>query len=50
MPNVPQTSPDDEVNRKAILVALGAWAVTTGRRWLVRAIQHMLTREGLRHA
>jgi hypothetical protein len=39
-----------EVNRKAILVALGTWAVITGRRWLVRAVQHTLTREGLRHA
>jgi hypothetical protein len=33
--------------RKADLVALGDWAVTSGRGWLVHAVHAALQREGL---
>jgi hypothetical protein len=35
-------------SRKADLIALGSWAVITGRRWLVRAVHAAIEREGLR--
>jgi len=35
--------------RKADLVAIGQWAIVTGRGWLVHAVHAALVREGLVH-
>jgi hypothetical protein len=37
-------------HRKSELVALGQWALATGRGGLVRAVHRALEEEGLRHA
>jgi hypothetical protein len=39
---------DHQRARKAILVALGQWAVDNGRGWIVRAVDVAIAREGLR--
>jgi hypothetical protein len=36
--------------RKDTLIALGLWAMVTGRGWLVRAVRAAIRREGLTHA
>jgi hypothetical protein len=33
--------------RKSLPIELGAWAITTGRGWLVHAVENALEREGL---
>jgi hypothetical protein len=38
------------VGRKAMLVALGTWALLTGRGWLVHTVHAALLREGLTDA
>jgi hypothetical protein len=39
--------PNPKVTRKATLVALGQWALATGRVWLVLAATKALRKEGL---
>jgi hypothetical protein len=41
---------DTHVTRKTTLVTLGLWALTTGRGWLVQAVDAAIEREGLLHA
>jgi hypothetical protein len=48
--SVPLNSRTSMTRRKADLVALGNWAVDTGRGWLVRAVHAAIECEGLRHA
>jgi hypothetical protein len=38
------------VTRQTTLVTLGVWALTTGRGWLIQAVDVAIQREGLRHA
>jgi hypothetical protein len=45
--SIPQTSPD--VQRRRDLVAIGIWAIASGRGWLVHAVFAALVREGLAH-
>jgi hypothetical protein len=35
--------------RKDDLIAIGLWGVTTGRGWLVRAVEAAFAQEGLLH-
>jgi hypothetical protein len=35
-------------HRKSMLVAIGQWVLTSDRGWLVRAVEGVLEREGLR--
>jgi hypothetical protein len=35
--------------RMLTLIDLGAWAIATGRGWLVKAVEIAVQREGLRH-
>jgi hypothetical protein len=46
------THPPQDVNarrvRKRQLVSVGLWALRTGRRWLVKAVDRAIQREGLR--
>jgi hypothetical protein len=44
LPEIPYQSHYD---RKATLVELGYWGLTTGRGWLVHAVHAALQREGL---
>ena len=50
-PNVPHRH--DRVKsrrtRKQYLVSMGLWALTIGKRWLVKAVTKAIRREGLRH-
>jgi len=39
---------DHQQARKTLLVGLGQWGITTGRGWLVRAVDAAIEREGLR--
>jgi hypothetical protein len=41
---------DQSVQRKRDLVAIGLWAMLTGRSWLVHGVRQALLREGLRYA
>jgi hypothetical protein len=42
--------PTRRQRRKADLVALASWAITTGRGWHVRAAHRVLVREEVRDA
>jgi hypothetical protein len=41
--------PRHNIQRKSTLIALGHWAILTGRGWLVRAVHAAIEREGLCH-
>jgi hypothetical protein len=43
---IPHSTQADH-SRKAALVAMGAWALATGRGWLVNAVHAALVGEGL---
>jgi hypothetical protein len=41
---------DAHLTRKTTFVALGLWALTAGRGWLVQAVDAAIEREGQQHA
>jgi hypothetical protein len=41
--------PLQDVQRKRDLIDFGVWAVCTGRRWLVKAVERAIQQEGLAH-
>jgi hypothetical protein len=47
---LPRITPPSKAARKSTLVDLGAWAVLTGRGWLVHLVHRTLEQEELRHA